>query len=828
MGSRLNRRSFLKTGGMSIAALSAGGYLAGAGAQESASPNERLGPAAWAANGAREGLRPYSAQLHIHGLTNHNGHELSGSMQWHIAQAQAIPLDVIWWTDHSWLQTSTEPSFLHLGPGRLDPSTLHVHDLGLSSPDNKAYPRLLAAEVTGGTPAARKDGEYLEWELTNESGHFESFSYSPRLWVGDPSPPKGNYLARAVPSHPHLVFDLKRGPLGPDARVELLVRLSWHFQRGPMQQSILYRFVGAPSEPQRSVRAGRQVIVTVPTRSEGQVVDLDVYADAALLPDGTDNDVQDFSFIVRSRNGAKATARIGRFRMRTEQGTGEESHVYACIRDAGKRYDSQYGVTQHVNYELTSRRTVEVFTDHFTHFLPEHVSFLPPFKQNQATYQQLTSWHHQNGGLTAYAHPFGTHVRVYPAAEQDRMVDEVAGSMLQHRGYGADMIEVGYRRRGGCDLEHHLRLWDTLTGNGLFLCGTGASDSHGGLAEELPNPFVTWIWARSTTREDLIEGLRERRAYFGNPHLYQGGLDLSLGPLRMGESGVVEADEEELQVALDPWPDNAVVVLVQGLIRPGRPLNYLHLRTRVDRGNAVRLDTSRNCFVRVEVYQPDGELLVASNPIVALKAPSVELVQSVEEVRQAPSATVRWRVSAPAARTGVRWWVGPEGSSPCHFVRGTKEGAVYSVAIPLDGLEPGQTVSYRIRARGDGWGVTWPAWREPPLQVVVGSGGEMPSEQAPGLVVTGLAALPTKAGASISLNLSAAAQVQARILNIAGRPIKTLCRAKTCEAGTNTLLWNAQSDTGLPVPSGTYLVEVSATAPDGSQAKGLGQVPIRR
>jgi hypothetical protein len=471
---------------------------------------------------------------------------------------------------------------------------------------------------------------------------------------------------------------------------------------------------------------------------------------------------------------------------------------------------------------------VEVFTDHFTHFLPEHVSSLPPFKQNQATYRQLTSWHHQNGGLTAYAHPFGTHPRVYPTAEQDRMVDEVAANMLQHRGYGADMIEVGYRRRGGCDLEHHLRLWDMLTGNGLFLCGTGVSDSHGGLAEQLPNRFVTWIWARSTTAEDLIEGLRERRAYFGNPHLYQGNLDLSLGPLRMGESGVVEADEGELEVTLDPWPDDAVVVLVQGLIRPGRPPEYLHLRTRVDRGNAVRLDTSRNCFVRVEVYQPDGELLVASNPIVALKAPSVEVAQSVEEVQEGASATVRWRVSAPATRTGVRWWVGEEGSSPCHFVRGTQEGSVYCATIPLGGLEPGQTVSYRIRARGDGWGITWPSWREPPLQVVVGPKGEMPAKQAPGLVLTGVTALPTQAGASISLNLSAAAQVHARMLNIAGRPIKTLCRAKPCEAGTNTLLWNAQSDTGLPVPSGTYLVEVSARASDGTRAKGLGQVWIRR
>ncbi len=93
---------------------------------------------------------------------------------------------------------------------------------------------------------------------------------------------------------------------------------------------------------------------------------------------------------------------------------------------------------------------------------------------------------------------------------------------------------------------------------------------------------------------------------------------------------------------------------------------------------------------------------------------------------------------------------------------------------------------------------------------------------------TGLSAIPTNSGAQISFSLSSAAQVEARILNIAGRPVKTLCRAKGCERGTNTLLWNARGDTGLVVPDGTYLVEVSARAPDGTQARALGQVRIGR
>jgi hypothetical protein len=97
---------------------------------------------------------------------------------------------------------------------------------------------------------------------------------------------------------------------------------------------------------------------------------------------------------------------------------------------------------------------------------------------------------------------------------------------------------------------------------------------------------------------------------------------------------------------------------------------------------------------------------------------------------------------------------------------------------------------------------------------------------APGL--TSLAAVPTRTGAQITFTLASPAQVQARVLNMAGRPVKTLCIGRDCSAGANTLLWNAQGDTGLSVPNGTYLVEVSTKAADGEQARALGQVVIRR
>jgi len=96
------------------------------------------------------------------------------------------------------------------------------------------------------------------------------------------------------------------------------------------------------------------------------------------------------------------------------------------------------------------------------------------------------------------------------------------------------------------------------------------------------------------------------------------------------------------------------------------------------------------------------------------------------------------------------------------------------------------------------------------------------------LMVTGLSAAPTAAGAQVTFSLSAPAQVQARVLNLAGRPVKTLCMARECEAGVNTMVWNSRSDQGLAVPNGAYLIEVTARAEGGGEARALGRAWVGR
>jgi len=105
-------------------------------------------------------------------------------------------------------------------------------------------------------------------------------------------------------------------------------------------------------------------------------------------------------------------------------------------------------------------------------------------------------------------------------------------------------------------------------------------------------------------------------------------------------------------------------------------------------------------------------------------------------------------------------------------------------------------------------------------------GGVAPSGGTVG--VAGLVAVPTAVGAHITFTLAADAAVTARVLNIAGRPVKTLCAARDSQTGANTLVWNASTDAGLTAPAGRYLVEVQARGADGQSARSVVAVQIQR
>ncbi len=78
----------------------------------------------------------------------------------------------------------------------------------------------------------------------------------------------------------------------------------------------------------------------------------------------------------------------------------------------------------------------------------------------------------------------------------------------------------------------------------------------------------------------------------------------------------------------------------------------------------------------------------------------------------------------------------------------------------------------------------------------------------------------------VSYVLTTGADVSAEVVNIAGRPIRRLTSESPADAGTNTLLWDTRSDSGVSVPNGRYLIRLRASSPSGELAQAIAPVTV--
>jgi flagellar hook assembly protein FlgD len=80
----------------------------------------------------------------------------------------------------------------------------------------------------------------------------------------------------------------------------------------------------------------------------------------------------------------------------------------------------------------------------------------------------------------------------------------------------------------------------------------------------------------------------------------------------------------------------------------------------------------------------------------------------------------------------------------------------------------------------------------------------------------------------IVFTLSAEASVEAEVVNIAGRPIRTVVTGYAAPAGINTLAWDGRSETGALVPNGTYLLRIIARTDAGAQTEATAACNVTR
>lgn len=108
-------------------------------------------------------------------------------------------------------------------------------------------------------------------------------------------------------------------------------------------------------------------------------------------------------------------------------------------------------------------------------------------------------------------------------------------------------------------------------------------------------------------------------------------------------------------------------------------------------------------------------------------------------------------------------------------------------------------------------------------------GGVIPTGEVPPLTLTSATALPTSAGgAGIAFVLSAPADVSVTVLNAAGRPVATVARDRSTDAGLQRITWSGLSDHDTSVPNGMYLARIVARNEDGQQAQVICSLRVER
>jgi hypothetical protein len=124
---------------------------------------------------------------------------------------------------------------------------------------------------------------------------------------------------------------------------------------------------------------------------------------------------------------------------------------------------------------------------------------------------------------------------------------------------------------------------------------------------------------------------------------------------------------------------------------------------------------------------------------------------------------------------------------------------------------------WRVQARANDGTVSGPWTVSAPVQIQ--PGGEA------ALAMNATTASTRSGTWVITVNLSTAADVEATVLNLAGRVVAVV-PAQALKGGISTLWWNGRSTTGTRVPQGHYLLRIKAHRGDGGCVTCL--VPLQK
>jgi hypothetical protein len=752
--------------------------------------------------------------------------EKFGSMEFHSEKAEALGVDVIWWTEHDWRMSN----WRHMKRYDFEATVWNQEKYRWEEPDEDGYPQALR-HWTRNTPWK----DFLQTEVSDTLA-YEGTQSLRLTTAGDPGNPQfdSEYLSQTAEQLQNKYSLAKRlrvrfavfpEDLDPvDARFVVQTELSDH----PGTTNILRYVLGSMSGE------GVHSIPLAYTPGVWNEYELDVTADAIShfslggidTLRAEDNSLGILSIGVETRDGTPATVFFDDYHMDPDPLIVDDV-LMDKARAIGAYYETIYSnVTQFVGYEISRFKA----QPHLNGYAPNIAPIDYTGHNWPDTLYYAIDQIHEQGGAVSLNHFFGPQDPQEPEPPEQHAARLLFTKqvLIDAWALGVDILEVGYRWRGGMSLWEHIDLWDVLNANAIFLTGNGITDSHGrgwrhifGWEPAAPgdtttNNFTSWLYTEALSEAGFVESMRRGRMYFGDPYRYSGMVDLkTLDGFRMGQVVLTDRPEHDVAIEVTGFPPDGKVRLVQVEIQestqPGPPYytDPVFLRDEFLVGtiapgtftDTVSVDTSIPSFVRIETYDGNSDEMVFSNPLYFVTSvPQAGIAADrvavrVDEVRLFLAEEFRLTGAAIDGPTGVLTITGDE-TMPGAGVLSIDPGLL-GAPSDVTGADSWEYVSGVLRLAGfDGPGST--------IQVFWGAtAADLTSSGPARFALSPGRPNPFGAGTLSEYSIPKSGWVRLEVLDVSGRRVRTLDLGFR-ESGLHRARWDGTDEGGRPVAAGVY------------------------
>lgn len=571
---------------------------------------------------------PYSIQMHLHGPFS----EGSGSIASHTHQALNVGVDVLWWSDHDSIMTSyntvstfsfddwTEP--IHQNETWNLIRSHEVNKVKEWLPDQSSGFATTQATIS---PSRAIEGEKsLRLEGMSNAVDFAKFNYRFFAFRSKQKYPLANVISIDVAIFPEA--------MGVNARAAIDVGMSYHPPGAdlPFTRHFLHYYLDNNPTAVAFRDGDTYHIPLAYIAGVWNTYCLPITEDSVVgfrFTNGEDNSLVQVNIGIESRNGTTATAYFDDFRIK---------HVLSG--DASYRKQrAMLDLMQSENSRVVQMQGVELGYDswHLNEFsvgtvvpdydqLAQLSGYIDPLTGLLSPYGRFWNWMavhlvdaaHARGGVVSYTHPFGTEeVGGTATLTKERLKQK----LIANRAYGADLLEVGYRDRGGHGMADHLWVWDEIAKSGRYMVGVGVSDLHGSFESKwvvYPNNLVSWVYTHAATKVHIIDALKRGRVYFGDIVIFDGTIDLvtSTG-FSMGQMVVTDKTSERVTFRADGIAIGDTIKIIE---YGTETQSFVATDAVFDQTLTVEIDPVDGTFVRMEVYDSTGKEKAFSNPIYLL------------------------------------------------------------------------------------------------------------------------------------------------------------------------------------------------------------------